>query len=224
MVLSCFFFVLSFVILLLTHGQATFRQEIIQRLNYGVVVREQKTIRIVADEWTHAFTTPLLDPELYVLDKPSEATLDFNCSLYSLSSRVASCNSFKPLLMALSSLHDISLRRRRSIIAHMYEILPANYVDRGTRGLFDLGGQILNSLFGVVTTKQLNAIRSTALHITSENAKAFESWQKHSDQLSSFMTLANHRLDNLARVTQTQHDVVAELTLNTDFITHLRLG
>ena len=211
MSMSCFLVVLSFFSLPLTQGQATYRQEIIQRLNYGVVAREQQTIRIVTDEWTHVFTTPLPDPELYMLDKPSEATVDFNCSIYTLTSRVASCNSFKPLLKALRSLHDISLTRTRSIITHIYEILPTNYIDRRTRGLFDLGGQILNSLFGVATTKQLNAIRSTALHMTSENAKAFESWQKHSDQLSSFMTLANHRLDNLANVLQTQHNVVDKL-------------
>ena len=66
-------------------------------MNYGVLAREQQTVRIVTDKWTHIFTAPLLDPELYALDKQSETTEEYNCSLYSLSPCIASCNSFKPL-------------------------------------------------------------------------------------------------------------------------------
>ena len=43
---------------------------------------------------------------------------------------------------------------------HIYSILPENKVNRQTRGLFDIGGQILHSLFGVATNKQVDAIHA----------------------------------------------------------------
>jgi len=90
-----------------------------------------------------------------------------------------------------------------------------NYVGRHQRGLFDLGGEILNSLFGVATGKQLQAIHNMAIHATSNNARAFEAWQQHPDQLSSFMTISNQRLDNLVDIIQTQQHMVTQMHAKT---------
>jgi len=45
----------------------------------------------------------------------------------------------------------------------MYELLPESYVDRQLRGIFDLVGQLLRSVFGVATDQQIEALRSTAV-------------------------------------------------------------
>ena len=83
------------------------------------------------------------------------------------------------------TLHSTSANRVCAVIDHIYAILPENYHNRESRALFDLGGRILNSLFGVATTEQLNAIRTTARHTMTDNANAFHYWQTHAETMSS---------------------------------------
>jgi len=78
------------------------------------------------------------------------------------------------------------------MIVHMYQVLPDTMNFRRPRGLFDLEGKILHSLFGVATTEQLNAIRTTAQHTMNANADAFRNWEKVTDTMSSFMSVASH--------------------------------
>jgi len=165
-------------------------------------------MRMLTDEWTHVFVIPLPDPDnLTYREVPMT---EFACAHTKTNISDPSCDSLKSLLQSLRMLHVTSIQRIRSIIDHMYAnaMLPENYVGRHERGLFDLGGEISNSLFGVATDKQLRAIRDTGIHATSNNATAFEAWQQHADQLSSFMTITNQRLDNLADIIQTQQHMV----------------
>jgi len=97
------------------------------------------------------------------------------------------------------------------IIDHIFELLPESYANRQQHGLFDLGGQILHSLFGVATDKQLNALRATAIHSSANNAKALNAWQQYTNQLSSFMAVSNACFYNLASVVSTQQNMVTQL-------------
>ena len=116
----------------------------------------------------------------------------------------ASCENLKPLFEALRMLHVRSLRRLRSIIDHIFELLPESYANRQQCGIFDLGGQFPHSLFGVATDKQLHALHATAIHSSANNAKALSVLQQHADQLSSFMAVSNTCFDKLASVVRTQ--------------------
>jgi len=107
-----------------------------------------------------------------------------------------SCKAFQPLFNSLVTLHN----RVHAVINQMYHILPDSYHSRHSRDLFDFRKRILNSLFGVATTEQLDAIRATARHTMCDNANAFHSWRKHAETMSSFMSVANERMDNLAHV------------------------
>ena len=82
---------------------------------------------------------------------------------------------------------------------------------RKQRGIFDLGGQILNSLFGVVTEKQLHALRATAVYFSNVSGHALDAWQKHANQLSSFMAISNKRFDSVANVVKSQQFLVQQL-------------
>ena len=196
------------------------RDGLLSRINYGVIFRERQPIRIVTDEWTHVFITEL--PKQHNTIEPSPVSQhQLNCTeLSGLSA--TSCASVQPLIDTLSSLHKNFITRIRSTINHIYTILPASYNRRQHRGLFDLGGQVLSSLFGVATQQQLQAIRSTAQKTMTDNANAFHQWQKHTDEMNSFMSLANQRFDNIAQVmrnheTLIQHAQKATSQLTTEF-------
>jgi len=122
-----------------------------------------------------------------------------NCSEYNEASRVASCDSIQTLLKSFRVLHATARNRIRSTIGYMYELLPESYVDRQPRGFFDLGGQLFHSVFRVNTDQQIEAFRPMAIYSANNNAKAFESWQKHAEKLSSFIAVSNRRFDNLAQ-------------------------
>jgi len=179
----------------------TARTGVISRLNYGVVFRQQHPLRIITGEWTHVFVSQLPDPP--VVNNLVDLRR-FNCSDVHNTS-AATCMSFEPLLNTLLSLHQISVSRVRSVVSQLYASLPESYHNRPVRGLFDLGGQILHSLFGVATDQQIDAIRDTARQTLSSNADALRQWQKHANAMSSFMSVANERLDNIAGVLR-DHD------------------
>ena len=130
--------------------QRIVRKGVIARLNYGVVFRHLQPIRIVTGEWTHVFVMQL--PAL-----PSESSSvglqRFNCSEMRNSTAV-SCQSIVSLLNTLVALHESSVNRVRSVVQQIYATLPESYHNRPVRGLFDLGGQVLHSLFGVATDQQ----------------------------------------------------------------------
>ena len=181
------------------------RGGVFARLNYGVIFRPQQPLQLVTDEWTHVFITQL--PDQYDARDDTRYYAEFNCSkVYDLSE--ASCKAFQPLFNTLVTLHKTSASRVRAVIDHIYSILPDSYHNRRSRGLFDLGGRILNSLFGVATTDQLDAIRATARHTMADNANAFHQWQKHAEMMSSFMSVTNRRLDNLASVIRDQQTMM----------------
>jgi len=92
-----------------------------------------------------------------------------------------------------------------------HELLPDSYITRKQRGIFDLRGQILNSLFGVATEKQLHALRATAIHSSNINAHVLDAWQKHANQLSSFMAISNKRFDNVANIVKSQQSLLQQL-------------
>ena len=167
------------------------------RLNYGVIFRPVKPIRIVTDEWTHVYVIKL--PERYPNSDHIRRIRNFNCSnIKGLAE--SSCKSYRPLFDSLVRLHETSFRRVHRVIEHMYQVLPDDLSFRPRRGLFDLGGKILNSLFGVATTEQVDAIRAAAQHTMNDNANAFQRWQKITETMSSFMTVVNHRLNNFANI------------------------
>ena len=150
---------------------------VIARLNYGVVLRPQQPLRIVTEEWTHVFISklPQRHPERDRTADPPAHTL-INCSnLRQLPAE--SCETFTSLFNTLMSLHETMVARVNNVIAHIYDILPENHINRRTRGLFDFAGSILHSLFGVATDQQVNAIQATAQRTITENANAFHRWQ-----------------------------------------------
>jgi len=90
-------------------------------LNYGVIFRPVQPLRIVTDEWTHVFVMQL--PERYYDDEHIKHIRTFNCyEIHGLNE--TSCRSFVPLFSSLLTLHEISYRRVRSKIDHIYEVLP----------------------------------------------------------------------------------------------------
>jgi len=159
--------------------------------------RPQQPVRIVTDEWTHLFIAQL--PEQRNERQDALGPSQFNCTeIHDLSA--ASCKSFMPLFRNFIDTHKTPLRRVNTVIDYIYSILPENKINRQTCGLFDIGGHILHSLVGAATNKQVDAIHATSRSVIADNANAFHSWQKHVETMSSFMSVANQRLDNLANL------------------------
>jgi len=107
----------------------------------------------------------------------------------------------RPLFESLRLLHDTSVNHINATIEHIYELLSDSYITRKQRGIFELGGQSLNSLIGVATKKQLHALRATAMHSSNINAHALNAWQKH----RSFF-LHDQHVDILVRETNRYAD------------------
>ena len=196
----------------ITCAQPIARQEPITRLNYGVILKPLHKIRIVTNEWIHVFVLELPknnernDHDNAKMNRP-EAICQRNFS----GPFADYCDSFKPLLLSLHKLQEVAHQRLQDTIGHMYDILPTNYESRHSRGLFDLGGQILSSLFGVATNGQLAAIKETSRKAAIDNAKVADTWQKQTEQMASFMSVANSRLNNIVDTAREQNIMIKRI-------------
>jgi len=156
-------------------SQDNSQRQVIKRLNYGIIIHPKQEIRILTDEWSYVFVAPLPARNNFTLAPlPSLYwNRDYNAT---------PCETLRPQFESLRLLHDTSVNHISATIEHIYELLSDSYITYKQRAIFDLGGQILNSVFGVATEKQLRALTATIIHSSNVNAHVLDAWQKHANQ------------------------------------------
>jgi len=74
-----------------------------------------------------------------------------------------------------------------------------------------MGGWLLHGLFGTTTDTDLKPIKSQVRRISEEIAQVARGMEVENQRLASYMTLNNHRLDNLVNITVNQQQAISEL-------------
>lgn len=89
--------------------------------------------------------------------------------------------------------------RLNDTIDTAYRLIPESHhiKGRGKRSLLPFLGQISKNLFGVATVDDVNTLARHINELTRRTMKITNSLEQHGSHMSSFMSKANKRMDNL---------------------------
>ena len=161
----------------------------IQRLNYGVIFREDLSLYIAKESWLHTFH----------IDLPT--TVEFpQVSLCTKDSHIQDCQHVNSMVTFIHHLHASMETDLLDTISSIHTLVPQTKIfdaSRSERSLLPFIGSLAKGLFGTATMGDVNLLAS---HINALNRKTrlmTQALQRHSSHLSSYITLANNRTSNL---------------------------
>ena len=160
--------------------------ELLQRLNYGVVFQKDAKLTLAREYWLHTFE--ILLPE------------HVNIPLIGTCQKTdRECLKVHHILSQINSIRLETQHRLNHTLKLFNDLVPQMQIKRSPskRSLLPFIGQFSKTLFGTATTDDVNTL---ARHINALNKKTMgiaDALTQHSNHLSSFMTKANKRMDNL---------------------------
>lgn len=186
--LSMLSFLLWSLILLCCPVSEVHGNQMIQRLNYGVVFQSRSDLRLSNEYWLHTYEIPL--PA--VLQLPSIGTCHKDN---------ATCLLISNMLAQINTIRAETSIRLNDTIETVRKLIPESgrIKGRGKRSLLPFIGQFSKSLFGTATTDDLNILARHINELTRRTMKIANSLEQHGTHMSSFMSKANTRMDNLMK-------------------------
>ncbi|XP_053372746.1 uncharacterized protein LOC128546347 [Mercenaria mercenaria] len=160
---------------------------VVQRLNYGVVFTETTDLVIACDNWLHTFE--ILLPQN--LDMPS---------LPPCRSNNQSCVIVTPVLAQLNSIRTETALRLNDTLNTMLELIPETRIhkSRSKRTLLPFIGDLTKGLFGTATMEDVNIFLAKHMNkLAKMNIGLSKAFAQHEDHISSFISSADERMDNL---------------------------
>ena len=138
MILICLF-------LLLCQPNQTDAQQVIQRLNYGIIFTQESTVHIEAEEWLHTFQVTI--PRKVNVPHLGTSLKDNN-----------TCLLVGQLLSQINSLRTETALLLSNTIETIHQPVPHTTIQksRSSRSLLPFLGQFSKTLFGTATMDDIN--------------------------------------------------------------------
>ena len=171
----------------------------IQRLNYGILFEPTAKLHFGQEYWSHTFEIPL-PSKMYLPGIPK-------CQR-------STCKVANDVITTLNNLRTECMSNVNSTVQELHRLIPHSYLPsavssssrRFKRGLFDFIGQISKSLFGTATSDDVNDLKRHMQTLNNDNIKLARAMASEAHQLTSFMSSANDRFNNIAKAVQLNHD------------------
>ena len=187
------------------------KMNIVQRLNYGVIFRQESFLHMSTESWLHTFKVEL----------PKKVTLS---KMYFCEEIKNECNSMNNMVNFIHALHDSTESQLKETIKAIHALVPqTNYFGskRNQRSLLPFIGSLAKGIFGLAT---LGDVQMLAKHINELNRRSIlmaNTLHQHGSHLSSFMSIINNRTTNLWRAYDKTQYKSNKLLIH--FITHFLL-
>ena len=201
---------LAIIMLALSFGateslRTTTAETSVLRLNYGVHFRAVRQVHVVTDYWAQVFHV-----QLPTVPRGSLHLIVPTCAQLNL----RSCHALRKLLVKAHHLYVEMTNEVRSSLRHIKQILPTRVENpRHTRrSLLPIGGWLLHSVFGTTTDSDLKPIHKQVNRIAHGLAQVAQGLEVEDKRLAGFMSLQNHRIDNLVNMTVVQREAINKLT------------
>lgn len=151
--------------------------DIIQRLNYGVVFKQEAQLYISEEYWLHTFQMSL--PQNQVIPRIRRCHKDNN-----------TCLMISQILSQINTIRTETALRLNNTVKMIHRLIPTTSItkSRSERALLPFLGQFSKTIFGTATTDDVDIL---ARHInalnkrTSELSKALD---QHGAHFSSYIT------------------------------------
>jgi hypothetical protein len=154
----------------------TFQGDIVNRLNYGVVFKQDNSLFLTSEYWLHTFEIQLPRVELI---KYNHITCPF---------KNETCTLLMKMLDHIKSLKDDVAGKVNAHVKLIHELTP--YRSRSTfqmgrtkRSLFSFIGDVSKALFGTATMKDLAVLARHVQAIGSQYTKVVNTMSQYESQL-----------------------------------------
>ena len=170
--------------------------ETISRVNYGVIFEGRVSASTVYDFWPHTFQVPFPDLKKGHLD---QATQDRNLTCATLApGHIESCNTMKTALQNVNDFRTKNMTNLKLSLKLAKRVMTRGAWNntgrsRSKRSLFPFIRDISNALFGTATEKEVKQMARHIDVLEKRNKRMSKEFAQYTDDLSSFMTLANRR-------------------------------
>ena len=200
-----------FTLMVPTTGQT------VNRVNLGVVFENKGTFFTIYDHWPHTFQ--LSFPNLQF---DFQSAQNVNCT--SSSDYLYECKALQNALATLDSIKRHYLISQRHVISLAKEVMPRDFQElpraRSRRSLLPFIGDLSHSLFGTATTKDVNRLKAHIVSLENRQETMAQQFQKYSDDLSSFMSISNHRISTMKTSITDNHKAIVTMAKLFTSVTH----
>jgi len=176
------------------------------RLNYGVHFKALRKVYPVTDHWVQVFDVRI--PGIPYGDLKRKVP---DCSEL----KIPNCHSARPVFIQIHEMYESMAREIRKARQHIIQVLPTGRVlgrAYAKRSLLPIGGWVLHGLFGTWTDDDLKPIKKHLKRIDQGMAQVARGLEVENQRLVGYMTLSNHRLENLVNITVNQQQAISKLT------------
>ena len=160
---------------------------VLQRVNYGVMFKENANLILTQENWLHTFHI--------VLPKRVKPTSVSRCS-----DNTSMCHVINNMSMFLHALHVETYHHLSTTLSAIKTLIPQTNLiknKRKTRSLLPFIGSLSKGLFGTATMDDVNMLAGHINELNRRTSKLALAMEQHGKRLSSFMSLMDNRTSNL---------------------------
>ncbi|CAG2210083.1 unnamed protein product [Mytilus edulis] len=161
--------------------------DIVQRINYGVIFKEEAKSYLAKESWLHTFKVSQFEH----ISLPNISFCNENCT---------QCNYFNSIINFVRHLQDTTKIHLIESIRSIKTLIPQNDIllkKRNARSFLPFIGSLAKGLFGTATMGDVNLLASHINQINQRTRLMARALEQHGDHLSSFMSLVDKRTTNL---------------------------
>lgn len=190
----------TMIIMLLCVPQAT-SQQLIQRVNYGILFELKGHLMFTTETWRHTFQITL--PKAHDI-APMKLCND----------STETCNVFNALLNHMSTLRVQTIERTTATIDKVDQLIPVtktSHTGRTTRSLLPFVADLSKSIFGTATEHDVQILAQHMNQLIRKMQLTDRAIRRHGQHISSYMHDVNDRLDKAMYAVKENHRAVNHL-------------
>lgn len=174
----------------------------IHRLNYGTIFKSEKNVILTNEYWRQTYEIVL--PKL-----PPRSNFKYDC--ITLPSKA--CISFTKFMHQIENLDSKTMIEFQNIYKFVDDNVPFIPVsNRKKKSLLPFVGDLSKSLFGTATMEDVNILKQHVNSLIKNNLQVTKFIKMQSHQLSSYMTAAENRFDNIQESVKENFLVITNLS------------
>lgn len=158
------------------------------RINYGVIFQKTSDLVLAQDVWYHTFE----------IDFPNSIDIP---PLPSCRPDNKTCSALSHVLAQLDNVRIETATKLNNTISTILDLIPETRIhkSRSRRSLLPFIGQLSKGLFGTATMDDVNILAQHMNKLTRMNIGLTKALSQHENHLSSYISSANARMDNLMK-------------------------
>ncbi|CAG2186537.1 unnamed protein product [Mytilus edulis] len=123
------------------------------------------------------------------------------------------CNIFNTITSHVNVAKENTMSFVKNTLKEIYNMVPESNLEtqiRKHRAIVSFVGSLSKTLFGTATVGDVNILAAHINQLIKRDSKINHLLTQHGSHISSFMTLANHRMQNLKQGIKSSHDLLIQ--------------